>query len=306
MDESITLEEPGIEEAELDEEVSVDEEDETESEGEAADTDTDEESEEGDELEEEEPEVIELKLGSQVLTVPKDSVDPDVLEKVNEYTSGLEASVTQKQQKLSEGLNAIEQQQETLNKLENLNTELLNDYSHGQALASRLDELQQIQVDWNANPDHARQVSDEINKVSAAFNQSIERVRAGRSALDQQKQAALEQQRQAGEKAINEAIPEFSSKHKDAVIAYAVAQGVPEATAKAEWNVNPFATKMAYKAMKYDQMMAKSKTKTKPGVKLAKVPSKARKGSGGTVKKDPGKMSADEYRRTFEKEYMPR
>ncbi len=297
MDESIALEEPGIEEAEPDTEVN---EGETEVEGGAADTGTDEESEEGDELEEEEPEVIELKLGSQVLTVPKDSVDPDVLEKVNEYTSGLEASVTQKQQKLSEGLNAIEQQQETLNKLENLNTELLNDYAVGRALEVRHEELRQIPVDWQKDPDHARQVSDAIRQVESEYSHYESKVAAGRSALDQQKQAALEQQRQAGEKAINEAIPEFSSKHKDAVIAYAIAQGVPEAQAKTEWNVNPFATKMAYKAMKYDQMIAKSKTTTKPGVKPAKVLSKARKGSGGTGGKSPAKMTPEEYRRNWQ------
>ena len=113
-------------------------------------------------------------------------------------------------------------------------------------------------------------------------------------------------QREAGERAINEAIPEFSTKHKDAVIAYAIKQGVPEAAAKEQWSVNPFGAITAYKAMRYDEMQAKAKTKTKPGVKQTAVPSKPRKGKGGTVSKDPGKMTAEEYRRNYEKEYIPR
>ena len=86
---------------------------------------------------------------------------------------------------------------------------------------------------------------------------------------------------------------------------------MPEAHAQT-WPLNPFAAETTYKAMLWDRANEKTKKATVPGkgkVKNKKVipvtPPKTvkRRSTSGGARKDPGKMSGDEYAVWYRKKY---
>lgn len=248
----------------------------------------DNEAEGEEELTEEEPEEWEFKFGSDRLTAPKASVPEELAAKLNEFAAGVEQSSTKKFQEVAEARKNLEAQQKAYEKLSNLQGEALQVFGRGQALRQELDALGQVDLQslWQSDPDKARQLSDDLNRKQAEFQNVVAQVGQYEQAIEQEQSQNMARLYDEGKVAVDKAIPGFSTTHANEVIEYAVSKGIPKEQAET-WPLNPFAAMTTYKAMLYDRMQAKAKAtpKTKQPVTPVK-PAKA-KGGGRSSNKPP-------------------
>lgn len=238
------------------------------------------EGEDGEETVEEE----ELNIGGDKLRFPKGSVPKEVVDKLSEFSKGLEASYTKKFQDVAESRKSIESRAQVLEKMQGMTGELLKTYSMGEAIKQELAELSQVNLNqmWNSpDPqvrDQARQVSDAIRLKEMQFQQILNRVTQTEQQLEHQKAAEIERMDTEGKAVLEKRIKGFSQKAPE-VIDYVVKNYNIDPQEAQRYGLNTSAAEMAYKAMLYDRMQAASKPKPKP-VQTAPVKPVAK---GGTA-----------------------
>lgn len=266
---------------ELDEPVSLDEApeaEEPESVEEPTETETDEaETEEG-----EEPEAVEMRefdFGGNKLEVPKDSLPPEVADKVDQFTKDLWADYTKKSQANAETAKAYKARTEALDKIESLGGEALDAFTRGKSIKSELEQLEAVNMQalWQSNPDKARQLTDLKAQKSAELGEIIQAVDNYEAQLGEARQAEMSRLSQEGEATLNRKYKGFTEKVAPKLEQYAQEKYGMSAEDAAQWRVNPVMTEMAYKAMLYDQMQ--QKTAPKPTTSKAN-PVKAMKSAG--------------------------
>lgn len=266
-------------------------------EAETEETETPEQSEEtegedGEETVEEE----ELNIGGDKLRFPKGSVPKEVVDKLSEFSKGLEASYTKKFQDVAESRKSIESRAQVLEKMQGMTGDLLKNYSMGEAIKQELAELSQVNIQqlWQSNPDQARQVSDLIAVKQSQFQQILNRVTQTEQQLEHQKVAEIERMDTEGKAVLEKRIKGFSQKAPE-VVKYAVeTYGIDRAEAE-RYGLNPVAAEAMYKAMLYDRMQS-ARTQTKPKPATAPVKPVAK---GGTANPTPpvNKMTTEQIAR---------
>lgn len=299
-----TAVEDAVEEA-VEEEVMDTEEEAQAEEAEGVDDSGDEEEAEQAEGEdaEDEPEEIEFTFGNEKVAFSKTATVADVAEKLQQFSSGTWADYTRKSQEVAEQMKAVEAERQSVHKLQSMNSEMLNDYANGLALAQEIERYQKALAPdengvelWQKNPDEARRISDAITRMQSQFQQSVQRVDANERAIQQQQHESYQKRLEEGRKAVLKAVPDFEQ-HAPAVVEYAVKNyGVSKESAE-QWAANPVAAIAMFKAKQWDELQAKAvkTTKKQPAPAKPMAPSQAKKGKGGAARKDPGSMTPDEY-----------
>jgi hypothetical protein len=248
-------------------------------------TDSEEEGGE-DEGEDEEPEEIELKVGGDVLKVPKGAMPEEIRDQVQKFVDSAESSYTRKFQEVAESRKALEARQQSIERLASLNDTQQDLYARGTTLKSEIARLQAVDLNamWQSNPDEARRVSDRLAQRQAQFQQTVNELSQTESQFNQAREQQIVQQREAGRAVIQKAVPDFKP---EPVIDYVVkayadlGQPMSKEEAQANWSLNPGYAVIARKAMLYDQQQAKAKTiGTKPKPAEVKAPVTAPKGRG--------------------------
>ncbi len=258
---------------------------------------------EGEEAEGEHPEMVEFDFGGNKLEVPKDSVPPEVADKISEFSKGIWADYTRKSQTIAETTKTLEARENAVAKLSNLNGEVLQTYSQGLQLQSDIAVLQQVDLknEWQVNPDRARQVSDAISQKQADFNAIVARVGEQENTLNEAQQVELARRSKEGETTLDNYSKGFAVTVAPDVVKYAMEDGGFTAEEAEKWRLNPVVTKWAHKSMLYDRMQARAKQPPKPSPDTV-VPIIAPKGKGASSKgsSDPNKMSMEEMRKHLE------
>jgi len=265
---------------------------------------------EAEDEEDEEPaevEMTDINFGGNKLEVPKDQLEkfPELGKKVQEFADNTWRDYTKGKQEVVATAASQKEQQVTLDKMESLQGDMLETYSHGLQLQKDIAQLQvtprptREQMDdlYRTNPDQYRRVSDQladverqITKKQAEFQAAINQVGQFETDFDAAKQDDLARRSKEGTDTLDRKIKNFTAKHAQDVVKYAIDNGIPEADAQ-QYGRNPIVTEMAYKAMMYDRMQTK---KTAPKLTTAKVtPIKAPKGAGRATAKanDPATES---------------
>lgn len=295
-DEEVTPEEDALTEDGQSEE-TADEEAGIEASDEEADDNASEEGEASDETEgeDEEPEVVEINVGGEKLTVPKGSVPDDLLAKVQEFTTGVERSFTQKFQETAEMRKQAEASKELADKLASMEGEALQSFSRGMALKQEIERLSQVNMQelWQSNPDQARRLSDDLARMNADFQKIAQETSQREAEAAKARQEATAMLMEEGRKRVTTKIKDFSEREPE-IIKYVVENyGMTEDEAKT-WPLNPTTAEMAYKAYLYDQMKANASKKPAPQKKAPAKPVGTLKPKGGAAPKDISNMSPSE------------
>lgn len=244
-------------------------------------------------------EEIELAFGAKTLKVPKSAIPDDVRAELEDFTKNIQGDYTRKTQEIAEQRKAAEGERELLQKLTTLKGDALKAFSAGQALASEIQQLEQIDLNavWQSNPDQARQISDRLNMSRAEFQKHVNTVAQHEATMAAEEQRAYAKLEDAGRAEMRAAIKGFDDTAEKALVEYAVKNGIPESDAK-RWPLNPKTAAMAWKAMQFDALQAKTKAAT--AVKAPAPPAapvKAVSGNRAAASLDWDKMSADEFAR---------
>lgn len=254
---------------------------------------------EGEEAEGEPPEMEEFDFGGNKLEVPKDSVPPEVADKIREFSKGIWADYTRKSQAIAETTKTLEARENAVAKLSNLNGEVLQTYSQGLQLRSDIAVLQQVDLknEWQSNPDRARQISDAISQKQADFNAIVARVGEQEGSLNEAQQGELARRSKEGETTLDNYSKGFAVTIAPDVVKYAMEDGGFSAEEAEKWRLNPVVTKWAHKAMLFDRMQARAKAPPNPSP-VPVVPIVAPKGKGASKgSSDPDKMSLPDLRK---------
>jgi len=289
MNDSTAGESAEVEETEVTEEVQHEEA------TESAEVET--ESEDGEGEEEEGPGEWEFDFGGNALRVPKDKIPAELAEQVQTFGKGLWSDYTRKSQGIAEQAKSLQAREAAIQQMNSLQGEALNTYSTGLALRQEIEQLSQVNVNelWQSDPDRARQISDTINKKQAQFNDIVNRVSQYETQLNQTQAYETARRAEEGKRAIESRIKGFSKQAADVVEYVTKTYGIPKHEAET-WPLNPAAAEMAYKAWQYDQLQAKTKKAASPKVEKVPVkPNKPFKSNSGAGRKDPDKMSVDEW-----------
>ena len=278
-------------------EVAIEETESTEGEAEEAVTEEDNET-EGDDSEE-----VEYDLGGgQKVKFAANATAKEVMEAAQAAFKGVEANYTKKQMAVAEQSKALEAEKQAVEKLRNLNDNALDQYSRGLAVKQELEQLQRIDLNtmWQSNPDQARRVSDRVSQKQAEFQRIVNNVSQIEAEQARAEQEITRRRLDEGKAEVERRIPGFAGKYADAVMKYAIANGVPEKDA-GNWPANPIVTQMAWKAMQFDALTEKAAKAAKPKPAEAQ-PVEASKIKGGRkpafdLVKDADRMSADEWLR---------
>lgn len=228
-----------------------------------------------------EPDEVELKVGGEVLKVPRDALPEDVREQVQKFVDSAEASYTRKFQDVAEQRKSVEARAEALGKIETLNTDTLNTYARGLAVKQELERLEAVDLSalWQSDPDEARRVSDYKSRMAADLNSIVSQVSRLEQQTSEAQTAEIQRLREEGEKLVEKRIPGFTEK-ASAVVEYMTKEyGLDPAVGK-DWGLNPAYAEVAYKAMLYDRGQAKAKAAMKPKPAPAQ-PVRPIKGKGG-------------------------
>lgn len=246
-----------------------------------------------------EPEIeeIELSFGAEKLKVAKGAIPPEVLEKLEGFTKGVNGDYTRKTQEVAEQRKAAESQMELANKLGSLKGDALTAFSAGQRLANEIQQLEAVRIDdlWQSNPDQARQISDALVSKRSEFQRQVNTVASHEAAYDAEQQRFVATQLEAGRAKMGQLVKGFDAKGEADLIQYAVSNGVPEKDAK-NWPLNPTTAALAYKAMQFDRLQAKTKAATAAPPPVAPAaPVRAVSGKSSATPKNPETMGMDEY-----------
>lgn len=248
----------------------------------------------------EEDEKLEFDFGGNKKQFSKTATVAEVAEDLESFTKGLWSDYTKRSQDLAAEKEVLAASHATMQKLRSMNEETQNAYAEGLAVRSRIQQLQSIDLNalWQADPDSARQVSDELSRANTQFQQIVSKVSQLENNVAQSEAQMLHQAAERGKQLVFKAIPDFE-KNVSSLKEYAVSTGVSPKDAD-NWAINPVAAIAMYKAMKYDEMMAKTAKATAPKLPVA-TPIVPIKPSGSSTKvsrdlvRDAEKMSADEW-----------
>ncbi len=296
---------PETEEAETEEETSQEEAEEVE-----ADDAEGDDSEEGGSDEEE----YQFNFHGNKFNTPKKGMSKELAEEVQRYGNGLQTSYTKKFTALSEASKIMEGRDVAHKKLSTMNDQTLNEYAKGLALKTEIAELEKIDIDPYLRSEDSRDHL-EAQRIQNAIQQKTKQFETHLANVTQLGHQATEVERQENVRRYTEGvqfmdgkIADFSKKHANDVVAYAISKGVPEAHAKT-WPMNPFAAETTYKAMLWDRAQAKGKKgiqKTTNKITPVIPVGVKKKGKSGGSRKDPGKMTSDEYTAWYQKKYGKR
>lgn len=265
-----------------------------------ADTDADSES-DGDDADGEAdgegaPEVVEFNFGGVKFSVPKGSVPEELTGKISEFIRTAEGQTTKRLQEVAEIRKSLEADRAAVQKLTNLNDDLLTTFTRGKQIRSELDQFAQVNFEalWQSNPDQARRLSDIKAQKQAEFDRVLNEVAQKEHAFTEAQNAEVGKQREAGRQAVAKQIPDFEAKVLPKVIDYAVKTlGLDPDTAANDWPLNPAMVIAVHKAQQYDEMQARAKLKPKAPTQQVK-PTTPIRGKGGSGVRDVSKMSAAE------------
>lgn len=250
-------------------------------------------TEEGEDTEAEE---IELKVGGEVLKVPKEAMPDEIRERVQGFLNSAESSYTRKFQDVAEQKKTIEARQQELDVMEGLQGEVLDSYSRGLSLRAEIEQLQGVDLNalWQSNPDQARRVSDQLQRKQAEFQRTVNEVAEQERKLGETRQQAQARQFEEGKAQILSQVPDFEQRLPEVIDYASKTYGVDPKEAESAWALNPMAATALYKAMLYDRMQGAKKAKpAKPAP--AKPVKSAAKGGSAKPAPDISKMSMDEY-----------
>ncbi len=245
------------------------------------------EGEEGNEVEE-----IELNFGGEKLRVPKGAIPDEVVAKVSEFSTNLEAGYTKKFQEVAETRKSLESRETAIQRAQELQGEALTKFSTGLALQKEIAQLRQVDVNalWQSNPDQARQVSDTLARKEAELANTVSEVSRAEAEAQKAQETETARRFEEGKALIERRDPAFTKELPD-VIKYAVDNfGIDQKTAESEWALNPPMALAVRKAMLYDRMQAKTVQKNKPAPQKAK-PIGTAKGKGGAATPDLSSMT---------------
>jgi hypothetical protein len=255
---------------------------------------TEEQTDETPEIEE-----IELAFGAKTLKVPKSAIPDDVRAELEDFTKNIQGDYTRKTQEVAEQRKAAEAERELFQKLTTLKGDALKAFNAGQSLAAEIQQLEQIDLRevWQSNPDQARQISDRLNMSRAEFQKHVNTVAQHEATMAAEEQQAIAKLEEAGRAEMQRTIKGFDEAAEKSLIEYAVKNGIPESDAK-RWPLNPRTAAMAWKAMQFDALQAKTKAATaaKPAPAPA-APVKAVAGKSAASALDWDRMSPDEFAR---------
>jgi hypothetical protein len=272
-------------------------------------TDADEEGGD-DDGEDEEPEEIELKVGGDVLKVPKGAMPEEIRDQVQKFVDSAETSYTRKFQEVAETRKALEAREQAITKIASLNDTQQDLYARGTSIKGEIEQLQGIDLNrlWQSNPDEARRVSDRLSQRQRDFQTVVSQLSQTESEFNRQQEAARAQAAEQGKATIERVVPKFNP---DPVIDYVVAeysklgQSMSVDEAKSNWSLNPGYAIMAHKAMLYDQQQAKAKTvggKAPPPKVTTPITAQKGKAAAKSGVVDPDKLSPDQWLKWREKQ----
>lgn len=250
----------------------------------------------------EEVDEFEFDFGGNKFRVAKDAIPEELAGKIDEFTKGTWSDYTRKSQAVAEQAKSIQAREETVAKMESLNGEALQVYSHGLQLRGELEQLSQIDLQslWQSDPDRARQISDSIAAKQAEFQRTVAEVANKESELSASQQAELARREEEGRQIVERRIKGFSEKAPE-VVDYVVSTYGMDKSEADKWPLNPITAEMAYKAMMFDRMQAQARKK--PGAKPAAAPVAPMKGKGAAkATTDPDKMSTEQWMRWREQQ----
>lgn len=244
-------------------------------------------------------EEIELAFGAKTLKVAKGAIPDDVLAGLEDFTKNVQGDYTRKTQEVAEQRKAVEAERELFQKLTTLKGDALKAFNAGQSRAAEIQQLEQVDLDalWQSDPDQARRISDRLNMSRAEFQKHVNTVAQHEAAMEAEQQRAIATLEEAGRAEVRKAIKGFDDTAEKALVEYAVKSGIPEPEAK-RWHLNPKVATMAWKAMQFDELQAKSKAATAPKPAPAPAaPVKAVAGKSAASALDWDRMSPDEFAR---------
>ena len=262
--------------------------------GDEASLDEDEDAQEDESENETAEEMLEFTFGGNKLEVPKDSVTPELAEKIDEFAKGTWSTFTRGQQENIERAKSLDARETTVAKLTSLNGEALQVYSRGLYLRSEIAQLRSVDMSalWQSDQDRARQISDLLNSKQAEFDGIVAKVGETETAIAAEETAEVERLDAEGEVAMNRQFKNFSTEKVPDLIKYVVETcGMSQEEAQ-KWRRNPLMTTFAYKAFLFDQQAAAAKNAaSKPPTQAKPVKAVPVKGKATNVEKDPDKMS---------------
>ncbi len=204
-----------------------------------------------------------------------------------------QSDYTQKTQSVAEQRKSLELQAAALTQQQELQQQHFEDVAQIKALDQQLEqynalnwpELYQTDVGQAASLDHQKR------ELESHRQQTVNR-------LNQNQANALESQRaeharvvEEGQKVLRKEIDNWTPERAQSIAAYGVSQGLNERAVASI--TDPVHVKLIDKAMKYDELVAKQKAaapKAEPPKSAVKV-----KGKRAAAKKDPDKMSTEEW-----------
>jgi len=229
------------------------------------------------------PEFVSIEYDGQEFEVPP--VLKDAFMRQSDYT--------QKTQTVAEQRKSLEAQAAALTQQQELQQQHFEDVAQIKAIDQQLEqynalnwsELYQQDVGQAASLDHQKR------ELENHRQQTVNR-------LNQNQATALENQRaeharvvEEGQKVLRKEIDNWTPERAQSIAAYGVSQGLNEQAVASI--TDPVHVKLIDKAMKYDELVAKQKAtapKAEPPKSAVKV-----KGKRAAVKKDPDKMSTEEW-----------
>ena len=240
-----------------------------------------------------EPEAEELNFGGEKLTIPKGAIPEEVKTKLQDFAKNLEAGYTRKFQDVAEQRKQAEARLETVERLATLEGDALQTFSRGLQIKSEIERLGKIDLNalWQSNPDQARRVSDEMNRLNGEFQKVTQETSRKEAEAAEARRKFTDERMAEGRQIVERQIKGFNESE---VIDYVTKTHGMSAEEAKTWPLNPVTAIMAHKAMLYDRMQASAKPKPAQKQAAPAKPSAPVKGKGGAGVKNPSNMSPAE------------
>lgn len=258
----------------------------------------------GDEGDQEDaPEEIEFDYGGTKLRVAKDAIPDEIAGKLDQYLKTSWANHTRNSQANAETKQSLEARERALQQMGTISDDLLDTFSYGKQLRREVDALSK--VDWNAlwrdDPDRARQLSDLQRQKDNELQSVVSQVASKEQALTQAQTAEVDRRMAEGRAQVEKHVKGFDTKASEVVDYVVKTFGFSKEQAE-KWPLNPATAVMAYKAMQFDQLQAKTAQAAKPKTAAPANPvMPVVKGKTATrpydLNRDAEKLSADEWMR---------
>ena len=243
-----------------------------------------------------EAEMREFSFGESKVSIPMGALSQEIAEEIQVFSDGVQSDYAKGKQQNEDTRSSLDLRDKALHNLSTLNDQTLNTYSQGLRLKDDIHQLSQVDMNalWQSDQDKARQVSDALGRKQSELQTVISHLGQQEQELSSAQQEEVQRRRGEGAAILNQRYKNFSTDEAPKLVKYAVSKGMSASEAE-NWALNPIVAEMAYKSMLYENMQ--NKVKNKPKVKQVTSPVKASKAKGkaGSGKKNPDKMSMDEY-----------